>query len=109
MKMTKEQVVVIASQARKGLEKIYGNRMLGVYLFGSATRGDLNEDSDIDIAIVLDEIPDRFEEHERTSEFGSQISLDVGILVSFLFIPKADYTSGKYAIYRSIKREGIEI
>lgn len=32
-----------------------------VYLFGSLAKGNFNEDSDIDIAVVLDDYPDNFE------------------------------------------------
>jgi predicted nucleotidyltransferase len=49
---TKKQALDIAAKARAGLEKIYAERLRGVYLFGSAARGQLDEDSDIDILII---------------------------------------------------------
>ncbi|MCK4292256.1 MAG: nucleotidyltransferase domain-containing protein, partial [Planctomycetes bacterium] len=67
----------------------------------------LDEDSDIDIAIILDEIPDRFAEHERTSQLGSDVSLEYDTLVSFLFVSQADYQRGRFAVHRTIKEEGI--
>ncbi len=45
----------IAAKVRAGLEKIYGPRLRGVYLYGSAARDELTSESDIDIAVVLDE------------------------------------------------------
>jgi len=67
----------------------------------------LRPDSDIDIAIVLDEITDRFAEYERTSELGSQLSLDDDTLVSFLFLTESELATGRFVIHQTIKREGI--
>jgi len=107
MVTTRQQALEIAVKVRKELEKLYGERLRGVLLFGSAVRDKLDEDSDIDIAIILDEIPDRFAEHERTGDLGSQISLEYNTLVSFLFASEADYQKGRFAIHRRIKEEGI--
>ena len=58
----------LATKAREDLEQIYGERLRGVYLYGSAARDQLTPDSDVDIAVVLDEIQSRFEEHETASQ-----------------------------------------
>jgi predicted nucleotidyltransferase len=104
---TKEQAVKIAVKARESLEQIYGRRLRGIYLYGSAARGQLSPDSDIDIAIVLDEIKDRFDEYERTSILGSKLSLEDDTLVSFLFLTESDLAKGRFTIHQAIKREGI--
>ncbi len=109
MVTTRQQALEIAQKVRDELEKLYGQRLRGVLLYGSAARDKLDEDSDIDIAIILDEISDRFAEHERTGDVGSQISLEYNTLVSFFFVPQRDYEQGKYATYRAIKREGIVV
>jgi predicted nucleotidyltransferase len=109
MVATRQQALEIAAKVRKGLEMLYGQRLCGVYLYGSAARDQLTPDSDIDIAIVLDKIQSRFEEHERTGDLASEISLQYNTLVSFFFVPQCDYEQGKYATCRAIKREGIAI
>ncbi len=83
MVTTRKQALNMAGLVKARLERIYGARLRGVYLYGSAARGELTPDSDIDIAIVLDDISDRFAEHERISELGSKVSLDFNTLVSF--------------------------
>ena len=60
MVTTKEKALTIASKTRRVLEGIYGERLRGVYLYGSAARDQLTPDSDIDIAIIPDEIQSRF-------------------------------------------------
>ena len=109
MVATREQALEIAGKVRSELEKLYGERLRGVYLYGSAARDQLTPDSDIDIAIVLDEIPSRFEEHERTGDLGSEISLQYNTLVTFLFITDADFKEGLFTIHRVIKREGVSV
>jgi len=109
MVTTKHQALEIATKVRSELEKLYGKRLRRVLLFGSAARDRLDEDSDIDIAIVLDEIPDRFAEHERTGDIGSRISLEYDTLVSFLFISETDFQKGRFAVHRTIKEEGIRV
>jgi len=105
----KQYALEIAVRARRSLEQIYGKRLCGVYLYGSAARDQLTPDSDIDIAIVLDEITNRFEEHERTSQLGSDISLEENTLVTFFFTSEADFEEGLFTIHRVIKREGIPV
>jgi len=106
---TREEVLRIAALARDGLAKLYGERLRGVYLFGSFARGAADEDSDIDIAVVLDEVPSRYAEIQRTGALGSQLSLDQGALVTFFFVPEADFGAGRYAVYRTIRREGMPL
>ncbi len=107
MVQTREQAIKIAAKARQSLEQIYGSRLRGIYLYGSAARGQIRADSDIDIAIVLDQIPDRFAEYEKTSKLGSQLSLEDDTLVSFLFITESELATGRFLIHQKIKKEGI--
>jgi predicted nucleotidyltransferase len=107
MVTTRKQALEIAKRVRDELERLYGERLRGVLLFGSAARDKLDEDSDIDIAIILDQITDRFGEHERTGDLGSEIGLEYNTLVSFFFVSEADYQKGRFAIHRRIKEEGI--
>jgi predicted nucleotidyltransferase len=108
MVATRQQALEIAMKVRKELENLYGQRLRGVYLYGSAARDQLTPDSDIDIAIVLDEIPSRFEEHERTSQLGSDVSLQYDTVVLFFFSEESDFNAGRFAIHRAIQREGIQ-
>ena len=107
MVATKQQALEIAGKAREDLERIYGKRLRGVYLYGSAARDQLTPNSDIDIAIILDEIQSRFEEHELTGDLYSQISLQHNTVITFLFIAETDFKEGLFTIHRVIKREGV--
>ena len=107
MVTTREHALEIARQVRAGLERIYGPRLRGVYLYGSAARDELTPDSDIDIAVVLDEVVNSFTEHERIGQLGSDVSLEYETLVSFLLVGEEDLRNGRFAVHRFIQEEGI--
>jgi len=109
MVTTREQALEIAAKVRAGLEKIYGERLRGVYLYGSAARDELREESDIDIAVVLDEVTDSFAEHNLTGDLGSDLSLEYDTLVSFLFVSEEELRTGRFAVHQFIKEEGIPV
>jgi uncharacterized protein len=104
---TRQQALEIASKVRRELEQLYGSRLRGVYLYGSAARDQLTPDSDIDIAIILDNIKSRFDEIEYTGLIASNVSLEYNTLVAFYFISNEDYKKGRFEIHRIIKEEGI--
>lgn len=79
----------------------------GVYLYASGARDRLTPDSDIDIVVILDAIPNRFAEHERTSELGADLSLEYDTVVLFFFAEKAESESRRFGIHRAVKEEGI--
>lgn len=107
MVATRQQAMEIAAKARRSLEKLYGPRLRGVYLYGSAARDELTPESDIDLAIILDAINDRSAEHRRVSRLGADLSLEFGTVVLFFFAEESDFTAGRFAIHRAIKDEGI--
>jgi predicted nucleotidyltransferase len=107
MVTTRKQALEIAGKARRALAEIYGARLQAVYLYGSGARDQLTPESDIDIAVILDSIPNRFAEHERTSQLGADLSLEYDTVVLFFFAAAADLKAGRFGIHRAIKEEGI--
>lgn len=108
MVATRQQALEIAAKVRIELEKLYGKRLCGVYLYGSAARNQITPDSDIDIAIVLDKLTSRYSEIKRTSKLGSDLTLETATLVTFFFVDETDLRNGRFSIHRAIKEEGIQ-
>ena len=52
----------VARAVAADLRELYGDRLKDVILFGSQARGDAHPESDIDLMVVLDEVPSRLRE-----------------------------------------------
>jgi type I restriction enzyme S subunit len=107
--LSRETLNSLLERARAGLQRIYGDRLRSVYLFGSWARGEGDEDSDVDVAVVLDEVPDYLAEIERTSELFCDLGLEADVLISCVFIAEDDLSTGRYALHRAVQREGVPV
>ncbi len=107
MAKTREEVLRIVREFRAGLAAIYGERLRGVYLYGSYARGDATEDSDIDVAVVLRGPFDAWEEDGRISVLTSDLSLQHECLLMPFFVTPEEYSQTPYAVHRNIVREGV--
>ena len=56
--MTDKRLQTILAATKKGLQKLYGPRLKGLVLYGSYARGEATADSDIDVAVILDDYQD---------------------------------------------------
>jgi predicted nucleotidyltransferase len=109
MPKTREQVLQIVREFRDRLAAIYGDRLKGVYLYGSYARGDATEDSDIDVAIVLAGRVNAYAETEATSEVFGELSLREGCLLVPFFLTEEEHCMAPCAVHRSIAREGVAL
>lgn len=93
------------SELKKGLEEIYGGKLRGVYLFGSFARGEAQDDSDVDILIVLDYIESYRGELERTGNLVSSLSLRYGVTVSRVFVSEEDWQKIENPFFTNVREE----
>jgi predicted nucleotidyltransferase len=98
----------ILKRFRAALDRIYGERIERVVLFGSRARGDAHEDSDYDIAVFLKDLTDRWEELDRLADLRSDI-LDE----TEAFIDAKPYRAGAYrertSLMHEIRRDGVDL
>lgn len=102
-------VNLILKELASSLYNLYGKRLKGVYLYGSYARGEDVEGSDIDIALILDDFRDHWEEIQRTSQLVSEISLKYGVTLSLYRIREKDWKGKETPLLMNIRREGMPV
>ena len=93
---------------RSALEKIYGDRLARIVLFGSRARGDARKDSDYDVAVFLKSMQDRWQEFDRLSALSLDIVDRTGAVVNALPYLNTTYQE-RSSLMGEIRQEGIEI
>ncbi len=81
----------ILRQLREGLAEMYGDRLRGLVLFGSWARGDAEEESDIDVMVVLDEIEDGAAESSRIMEVVYPLCFEYDELIGVIPMSERDF------------------
>lgn len=98
----------IVREFKAALQTLYGERLNGVILYGSYARGDYNEESDIDLMVLLnDEQVDTYREIRRMIDLETKFLLVYGKVVSLLPAPRLRYTQSVMPIYQEIRRYGL--
>jgi len=88
----------------------YGDRLDKIILYGSYARGDYNDDSDIDLLIVLnDNTISRLQEIENLSYLKYDMMIQYGVFFSAKAITSRAFEEGKSAISYFIRKEGITL
>lgn len=105
-----QTIINIANEYKEQLNKLYGNELAELILFGSYARGDFNKESDIDFAVVLRNSNVRpTKEIEKIAAVSSGISLKYGIMLSSLPVTLFKKQTSMQGIYQEIRKEGIVI
>lgn len=99
----------IITEFRQALEKIYGDKLINLVLYGSQARGDATEDSDIDIMVILKSPVSPGDEIFRMGEVKNQINLKYDQLISVLPISEEDFLRKDTPLLENIRREGIAL
>ncbi len=96
------------SKMCKELEKLYGDDIERVVLYGSYARGDETIESDVDIAVFL-KTDDSEERHDKMTDIIVDYELEQGVTLSVIQIEKKQYDRWHETspFYRNIEREGI--
>ena len=97
----------LLTELKRGLLKLYGERLKAVYLFGSYARGDYDDASDVDVMIVLDHYESNWEELVNTSYLASDLSLEYSVVISRMFMTEKNWRDADLPVLRNIRMEGI--
>ncbi|HKM28177.1 MAG TPA: nucleotidyltransferase domain-containing protein, partial [Anaerovoracaceae bacterium] len=95
-----------------GAADIVGDNLKEAILYGSYARGDFDDESDVDIALILD--TDRLEAKRykaRLVQLMSELSLSNDILICISCIPNNEFEQYKSVLpyYKNIDNEGVRL
>lgn len=106
--MTKE-IKEISELAVRSLKEIFKDKLDRIILFGSYSRGDYDDDSDIDIMVLIKEDSEKLKMYdEAISEMISDYCIRFGVLYSIVIKSKEQFDnySGVLPFYKNIVCEG---
>ncbi len=109
---TENQVSIITKSIAKLARETFGEKLRSVILYGSYARGDFDDESDMDIMILVD-LP--MEELRRYKEPFIELESNLGLEYNIVIVAtlKDTYTFDKYfeamPFYQNVEREGIKI
>jgi uncharacterized protein len=101
----------LLTEFRERLTAKFGERLLEITLFGSYARGTAREDSDVDVAVVLDQVNSHA---ERTfpMELAGDLTLSHGLVIVPLVLSKQELAflrKREELIAENLDREGIAV
>lgn len=98
----------VVRRVRAELERLYGDRLQRVILYGSRARGDAHEESDYDLIAVLDDVPDHWAEVRRLSSLSFDLMLETGAFI--MIIPNtATDLQNQTLFMENVRREGVPV
>lgn len=101
---------MIAKEYKADLQELYGSEFHALILFGSQARGDANEESDIDFALILNKENVRgAEEIFKTSKLSASLELKYGKAISLLSASRKKLSNSMQGVFQSIRKEGLHI
>jgi Nucleotidyltransferase domain. len=100
-------VKTLLNELKIGLIKLYGQRLKAVILFGSYARGDYNQNSDLDVMIVLDDYKRYWDELVRSAELASDLSLEYNVTISRTIMKEEQWKKEDLPVLRNVRAEGI--
>jgi predicted nucleotidyltransferase len=98
----------ILSRFRAALDKMYGDQIERVVLFGSRARGEAHSESDYDVALFLKELPDRWKELHRLADLRVDFIDETGA-----FFDTKPFLASAYhertPLMAEIRRDGLDL
>ena len=100
-------VGTLLAEVKRHLQALYGDRLAGVYLYGSHARGEARADSDVDVLVVLRGHVQPGAEVSRAGPAVSAVSLEHDVLISLYPVSEQDFRERRSPFLESVRREAV--
>ena len=107
---TKKQLDEIIGKIVNFSKNTFGDKFQNVILYGSYARGDYDDESDIDIMIMVDMSREELKMYRSlVSEFFSEINLENGVFLTSKLQSKSYFNEWQHAMpfYQNVIKEGV--
>jgi|LGVF01.1.fsa_nt_gb predicted nucleotidyltransferase len=91
------------------LTRIYGGMIKRVVVYGSFAKDEADEESDVDIAVVVADKVNLGKAEKSRDELLSQILMEKSELVTVFVIPESKFNTYKSPLIQNIKEDGFTI
>lgn len=91
---------------------VLGDKLEKVYLFGSYARGDYDEESDIDIMVLADILPeDAYKTRRKIRNHTGDLGLEYDVVTSIRIVCSDNFREyvKVLPLYMNVQREGVEL
>jgi uncharacterized protein len=96
-------------EIRPRLEKAFGRRFRGVYLYGSRARGDNRPNSDLDLLVLLEGPISLAPDIGTAVDALYPLQLQVDYPIHALPVTLEHFEAGERLLFRNVAREGIAL
>ncbi len=104
-----DKIKAILEELKFRFERLYGERLVQMVLYGSQARGDAKFGSDIDVLVVLKGPVNIGEEVKKTSYIRAELSLENDEVISCVFMDENEFNHRLSPLLRNIRKEGMAI
>ena len=108
--MKKEELENLKADVEAALKNMLGDKIRKVILYGSYARGDYDEESDIDFAVIADIPLEKISSYDlQLGSISFDLSMKYDLLLSILIISEENFNVYKTALpfYGILLKEGI--
>jgi predicted nucleotidyltransferase len=99
----------LLNELKSAQSHIYVKNLSGIYLYGSYARNEEKAESDLDVAIVLKDFEDYWQEIQRTSQVISELSLKYSVTISPVRIRRAHWVAEDTPFLNNLRKESIAL
>lgn len=102
-----EKIKTVITKVKKELENAYKEELVSLILFGSQARGEANQNSDIDILVILNRPVNPVIEIKKNIDKLTELSLDNDIEINCFYVSQEQFKIRKNPLFKNIEKEGI--